>query len=415
MYVYENSAVLGRTTGAQWEHVDISQVMLRQVYAIYAKVYISVYNSYTETTNYIDMEYYRTSFNGSSMTVNEWLVTMDGKPVEVVDEFPNAKLKSAKYANAVLHGYKIELAKAGFPYPDEMPITELTDLKITRPQYPTNLELLKTHCIMSVNGYFHRTDYDGTNAFVLDGGVTAAMNRCSHTGILSFLNIGRVDTHRLNEVDVQSLTPGAPLSEGVIIQAPEEFNDKSVMFILGGYLIRPEKNVFFKNSENTWVLNIRGLPYYERIQESETQLDLSSMKIEHLDTNKDNAIVIESILSDSAIKAYLTLSQSFFVAVDTSDLYFNEINVRVSNIPGLISAYDDPVHPLIMGYGKHVEYSKVSEENYWALRVADDWYVRYAWQTAPTRGVPVITNHYRTWQPYLRTQGYLLDIKGTPR
>lgn len=411
MYKYEDSAVLGRTPGAQWEHVFIANTMLSQVYAKYARVFISVYNNYTQTVNYIAMETYRPSLSGDKRTVNEWLTANANKPLNTVPEFPDTNMTEARYANAVLSGYKLMLARAGYPAPEAMPESELYDLEMTRPQFPTNMELIKTHCLTSVNGFFHRSDYASGKAYILDGGKTAMKNRCSHTGILSFLNIGAVQTLRIKPADIVPLTVGAPLKEGIILKSPVDMKNKSMMMVIGGYLIPEQEGVFYQNGDRTWVLNLMGLPYLERIQESEYSLDLSSMKIEKLDTNKCNSIVLDSIMTDEAITAYLTLSQSFFAVIDTPELFFNKINVRVSELPGFIACYDDPVLPLFMGYGKKVEYSKTKELNDWALRVADDWYVRFAWQNAPTRGMPVVTNTYTTWQPYQRTQAHLLEIK----
>lgn len=412
MYVYQDSAVLGRTTGAMWEHVDISTTMLRQVFAKYAQVYIEVFNNYTQTKMVVPMDYYRPTLSADSRTIKEWLTANANVPLQTVKEFPDANMTQARYANAILHGYKIELARAGYAYPENMPVTELYDLQLTRPQFTTNLELIKTHCLTTVNGFFHRSDYASGKAYVLDGGKTAMKNRCSHTGILSFLNIGKVETIRIKEENIRPLTEGAPLSEGILIKCPVDITNKSVIMVIGGYMVHLQENVLFKNNDDSWVLNLMNLPYLERIQESEYSLDLSSMNIEHLDTNKDNAIVLASITSDAAIKAYLTLSQSFFAIVDTPALYFNKINVRVSNIPGLITAYDEPNYPVFMGYGKMVEYSKIKESDDWALRIADDWYVQFAWQTAPTRGMPVVTNCYKTWQPYHRSQAHFLEIIG---
>lgn len=412
MYKYEDSTVMGRTPGAYWEHVFIGDTMLSQVYAKYAKVYISVFNNYTQTVNHIAMETYRPMLTGDKRTVNEWLADNANVPLNSVRELPDANMTEARYANAILSKYKIELARAGYPNVPGMPVEDLYDLALTRPQFPTNMELIKDYCLTTVNGFYHRADYANDVAYILDGGKTAMKNRCSHTGILSFLNIGKVQTIRVKAEDVFPLTEGAPLSQGIILKCPVDLTNKSLIMVIGGYMVHEQKDVFFRNGESTYVLNLLGLPYLERIQESEYSLDLSSMKIEHLDTNKDNAIVLESITSDEAIKAYLTLSQSFFAVIDTPELFYTKINARVSNLPGFVAYYEDPVYPLFMGYGKQVEYSKVKEVNDWALRVADDWYVQFAWQTAPTRGMPVVTNCYKTWQPTVRTQAYLLEIKG---
>ena len=412
MYTYKDAVALSRSVGSQWEHFDLSDIVLYEIYSKYIRCYVVVTNSFTGLDQVVDMEYYRIAKNGSTETVKEWLVAMANKPLQTVKELPDASLASARYANAIMHGYDIQLAKAGFPYPEQMPVTELTDLVVTRPSYKTDVNLLKTHCLMSVNGFFHRTDAAQDKAYVLDGGRTAAKMRCSHTGILSFLDIGAIKQIRIKPEHIRPLTEETPLANSLILTVPEDMTDKSLMLVLGGYIVRPEDNVLYPFSPNEWVLNIKGLPYFERIMESEPLLDLSSLKIEHLDNNIDDAYVKDQLLQDDTILAYLGLSQSFFVIVDTPELFYNKINVRVSDLPGLITSYQDPTFPLIMGYGRHIEYSKLFESDMWALRVADAWYVQYAWQTAPLRDVPVMTNQWRTWHPYSRTNGYLMEIIG---
>lgn len=412
MYQYISSLSLTTTINAQWQTTDVVDMALSVMYSRYRQTYLTVKESITDKEFYVPMEAYRTTLATSSLTVAEWLVTMDGVTLETVPELPNKDLVSAKYANAILSGYKIELAKAGYPYPDAMPQSELVDLSLTRPQYPTDLSLIHTHCLTKVNGYYHRTAFDGTKAFILDGGITAAMKRCSHTGIVSFLDIGTIEEKQLTDEDFMPLTEGAPLKEGIIINLPAEAEGKSIIFILGGYMVQPEPGVFYPNSPTSWVLNIQGLPYFQRIFESRKEIDLSSLKLETLDTNKEHALVQASLLSDETLSAYMKLSQTYIAIVDTPNLYYDQIHVRVSNIPGLITSYQEPDFPLVMGYGKQVEYSKIQETQYWALRVADSWYKQFAFSTAPTRNVQVLTDHWVTWKPYLRTNGYLLVISG---
>ncbi len=412
MYVYVSSISLTNNISAQWQEIDVSDMSFSQIYSQFQQTYLTLRNVQLDELLYVPLQLYRTTLATSSLTVNQWLSSIGNATLQTIPELPTKDLVSAKYANAILSGYKLELAKAGYGYPQEMPTSELTDLLVTRPQFPTNMQLVHKYCLTKVNGFYHRTAWDGQRCFILDGGVTAAMRRCSHTGMVSFLDIGEIEEYTLTDDDIVPLTEGASLKEGIIIRAPESAAGKSVLFILGGYMIQPEPEVFFPNTDSTWVLNIRGLPYYERIFESRKEIDLSSLPLEALDTNEDNAIVQESLLSDETIRAYLKLSQTFLVIVDTPDLFLTRIHVRVSNIPGLITSYQEPDYPLVMGYGKHVEYSKIQETQYWALRVADSWYKQFAFETTPTRGVQVLTNHWNTWKPFLRTDGYLLNIQG---
>lgn len=411
MYTYRQSLALSRVYGSQWTHPDLSLTPLREIYQKYTKTYLKIHDSHTDTEVFMDLDTYRTELSETTLTVTEWLQAVSSVPLTTVEEPAHYSLTGARYENGVQRGYKYDLCKIGFPYPGNMPIEDLRDLKITRPTYPTDLTLLHTHCLNTVNGYFHRTDTDGSVAYVIDGGTTAMKARCSHTGILSFLDIGEIKQVKIEPENIVPLSEGDLLKEGILIRISEDITDKSVLFILGGFLIRPEPDVFYQVGENTWCLNLLGLPYFERILESQRHIDLSSMKLENADTSADDTYFQESALTDEAIMAYLTLSQTFFAIIDTPEIFFNKINVRTSNIPGMITAYDEPTAPLIMGYGKVIEYSKIEESTAWALRVADEWYVQYAWQTADMSSRQQLSSQYSTWKPYLRSQGYLLEIK----
>lgn len=408
MYTYVKSSCLVRSMGYRWADLDLKDKSLSYAYGKSLKLYLTVHDDVTDSEIYVDMEVYRSQLATLTMTVQEWLDKMDGKPLVAIAVLPDSDLATAVYMNAILAGYKIEPVLAGYNHPPEMPITELTDLKITRPNTLTDVSILHSHCLMSVNGYFHRTDSDGKDAYVIDGGTTARKLSCSHTGILSFLNIGSVEQKSFLDENLIPLNEDGKLKDGVIIDLGEDIIGKSPIFIIGGYIIRPDGLSLVQNSETTWILYPKALPLLERYFNSRNELDLSSLDIEVLDTNPEHSIVLESIYSDSNLKAWFKLSQSFIAVIDTPELYTEEVPVRVSNIPGFITAYQDPLYPLIMGYGKQVEYSKIKEASYWSLRINDPWYKQFTFQKAPIRTQNVVKDSALPWRPYQRTQGYML-------
>lgn len=412
MYTYITALGLSRVPGSAWKTEMLQTTMLRAMYDDFLEVYLTVHDSISDKEIYVDMNAYRTQYAVSLVTVSDWLVSMEGKPLTIVEDLPTSKMTSAVYQNAVLAGYNIQLAKIGFPYPEEMPVTELTDLILTRPKFPTDISKLHTHCLLSVNGYFHRSDTDGRAAYIVDGGITVSMKRCSHTGITSFLDMGGLTSYGLSDADIVPLTEGGLLKDGLIIRIPAESQGKSVLFSLGGYLVRPEPGVFYQNGENSWVFNIQGIPYLQRYMQSRKEIDLSSMNVEIPDTSDGIGAVTDSLYTDDAIRAYLKLSQSFITLVNTPDLYFNKINLRVSTIPGLITAYQEPQYPLILGYGLKVEFSKVKEAGWWALRVDNAFYDQYAFRNGSMQEQKVISDQILPYKPYLRTQGYLLEMRG---
>lgn len=415
MYIYVKSFVIARTFGSEWISPDISNLQIKAIYEKYFKAYLVVKDTLTDTEVNIDLEHYKHEYVESDLTIAQWLHALAGTVLKTIPVIEAAHMASVRYENAISTGYKYSLGRIGFPYPQNMTHDELHDLRIVRPNYPTNMRLLHTHCLLTVNGYFHQSDADEEAAWIVDGGKTAMKSRCSHTGILSFLDIGSVELVQITNEMISPLTQGEVLSEGLLIKLDKDLTSKSPIFFIGGYMIRPEPETFYQVGDSTWCLNLLGLPYFERVLESQKHLDLSSMELEHPDNHIDGTLNREQLLTDKTIRAYLTLSQSFIAIVDTPELYFNKVFVRNSNLPGMITAFQEPTMPLVMGYGKCVEYSKIQESMYWALRVYDEWYKQFVWQTAPTSVNQFLSSQYQAWKPHLRSQAFLLDIRGKKR
>lgn len=413
MYRYISALALPKTTSAQWKEYDLHSIMLREIYAKFTQTFITVTENLTNETFIVDMDAYRTTLSASSLTVDEWLITQNGKPLISVPDLPNKNMRYAKYHNAIMAGYKIQRTRMGYNYPAEYPLQDLPDLALTRDKIPTDMTLIHKHCMASVNGFYHRTDTDGTKAFIVDGAVTASMIRCPHIGLLSFLDMAEITQYKIKPEHIIPSTEGMLLKQGLKFVIEEDLTDKSIIFILGGYMIMPEANVFWQVSDNSFEFNINAIPYVQRYFESRVNIDLTSMKVDVEDNGTDN-VVVESLFSDEVIRQYFDLSQTFVVIVNTPKLYTEKINVRVSNLPGFLTAFQDPVWPLVMGYGKMVEYTKIKEVDRWALRIDDPYYKHYAFQETRLKLLPVVSSHLIPYDMYYRTDGYMLSIGGTP-
>lgn len=413
MYTYTSALAMPRTIGAQWQAPDVQNIMLRELFAKYREIFLTVDDSFTEDPLYVELNQIKVTHAGSDLTVKEWLLAMNGLPLPTVEELPDAKIRYARYSNAVMAGYKVLLTNRGFQYPENYPHPRLVDLALTRPKIPTDMRLIHSHCLVTVNGYFHRTDSDmlGEQAYIVQGGYSSATTHSSHVGILSFLDIGEVKKVGLVDEDIIPLTPDTPLQDGIKFTVDEDLTGKTCLLSLGGYLVRMQDGIFYQAGDNAFGLNLRGLPYLERFMESRKQLDLSSMGVE-VDDNGDDSYYSESLWSDEVIRKYLLLSQTFLIIVDTKELMFEEFTARVSNLPGYIAVYQEPIYPLFMNFGKCIEYAKEKEAYAWALRIADPYYKQFVLSQTPNREQEVVTSHVMPDRPYIRSQGYLLEISG---
>lgn len=407
MYSFVNAICLARSIGSQWHDVDLSNILVFDIFSTYTKVYLVLSNPNLPDDVFVDFDVLRQEFSSYNGTLNQLLVVLDNRTLPTVPELPSTEVKVAKYSDAIRSHYKIDITKIGVVTPDNYPALELDDIEITRPKYPTDLSLLHTHCLISVNGYYHLTDTDGTKAFVYNANKSLRKSKVNHVGILSFLDIGTLQKVPLDPLLIYPQTPTSPLSERIYFDVEQELTNKSYILVLGGYLVFPSENVFWQSGEHTFALDINQLYYPERIQESNLYLDLSSLGLTSLDP-----IDSVELYSDDILKKYLTLKESYLVIIDKPNLVTNKIFLRHSHLPGMFTAYQDPVLPLIVNYGKVAEYWKTLEDGQWSVTVEDSFMRNYVLSQQPIYQQPILNDHLLPHVPYQHSHGYLLEILG---
>ena len=413
MYTYLKSLSLSRGFGGVWSTEDLLHRTLLNIYNATSKFYLTLTEPITGLEVYVDMNELKLEFSTYNNTVEQWLIDIDNRALPTIPTLPNTTIKYAKFSNATQAGYRLSLWKRGYEVSDSTPVDTLTDLKFTRPGFDTYLPLIHTHCLVSIHGLLHNTDTDGKSAYVVDAGKVIQKRGHSHVGMVSFIDIGEVSKVKIQEKDIYRLEEDRPLIDKLVFTTEAPLEGKSYMLSLGGYLVTPEENVFWRSGEKSFTLNLQSLNYLERYLESKDIIDLSSLGIPPSDINKD-VVSLEDLSSDQTIKRYLTLSQSFLIIVDTPLLAFNKIHIRTAHVPGRFTSYQDPSYPLVVGYGRIGEYWKTQEAGYWSLSLPDSFYRNFIATQQPTQFIKMVNDHLLSSPPYFLSRGHLLEIAGTP-
>lgn len=409
MLNFKSATVLSRSTGAQWNTLDISPYSLTEVFSTLSKIYLTLQDTDSLEYKYVDFTPLRSLYSGSEETIIELLKTIDTTIFTFVDSVPNTKIKYARYSNTIQAGYKVELAniKLGNIPPSDK--DNNPDLKISRPNYSTDITDIFNYCLVSVNGYFHNQDSDSQYAYIVDGGVTGRHTNDNHVGILSFLNVGKLNRIKLKEENINPINPGDRLKDKLYFHVEEDLSNKQVLLVLGGYLILPQDDVFYRTGMNTFALNLTGLNILEKVMESSFYLDLSSLGLsKRVDT--PDLFSAEEFLTDEIIKKYLTLSQSFLVSIDTDNLIFNKYKIETTHGPGKFLTGYNPTLPLFVNYGKCAEYSKVYEGPFWSVTVRDSYMHNFVLTHKNAKHHLNITAQRIPSRTYHNSEAYLLEI-----
>lgn len=409
MYVYVRAACTARSMGAQWEIKDLSNILVFDIYSNFSKIVLELSNPYLAANVYVDMDTLKAKYSSYNGTLNALLVEIGDTTLQTTDTFPTTTIKYVRYADAFMAGYKVDKTTIGKQLPTGYPTDLLADLKLNRPDYNTDMQLLHDYCMVSVNGFYHRTDADDNYAYVYDGGTSTLKNKQNHIGILSFLDIGKLDKQSIKEQNILSSGDGTPLSKRCVLWTDTDLTGKSFFLVLGGYMLFPDNVSMWQSGDHLITLNFSAMPLLERYFESNLCLDLSALGLSQSSVN-DNMINSEEFFSDTVLKKYLMLSQSFLVIVDAENLFTNKMFIRQSNLPGMFTAYQDPSYPLIVNYGKVAEYWKVKEDGQWSVSVRDSFLRNFVLTYEDIKQLPNVTDQRLPNRTFYNSRGFLLEI-----
>lgn len=409
MYTFITAHCLARTITSTWKETNISKSLLNTVLTTYRKVYLIVKSAPINSNVIVDLDTLRSKYAGMNITISEMLAFHAGLPLVTTKELPNMKMKYVRYMTGYKAGYKFNIVKAGYKYSIPQESEYLPDLRITRPTYNTDLRELHTHCLTTVNGFVHATDTDGEAHYVLDGAKTMRISNDNRYGFLSFAEIGKLTKTSINIDHIQPAVEGMSLHDKIVFTVDEALVNKPFFLVLGGYLVFPENGVFWRVGENSFYLDLKRLPYLERLMESKEFIDIAHLGITNLSMSGE-AMDLREAFSDKVIKNYLTMSQSFFVSVDSDTFIANKYALRTTNIPGQFHSNVEPFVPMFVRNGRMVEYWTTKLDNTYVVSVPDAYYRNYALSYRDKTSERVTNDALLSQNPIYHTGALFLEI-----
>lgn len=411
MYTYVSALVLPDQPTPQWESADVASMLVSTLYRSYRDVVLTLTppGAVDDEVVYVSMNSLRAQYATYNNTVTVLLQVLGNQTLQTLDELPTANLGYVKYSDMVQSGYVMELAKRGSVFPETYPRSELTDLLITRPGMDTDLALIHTHGLVSVNGYYHLTDSDGIKTWIVDGGLSIRASNQHHCGLTSFLSVGSLQKVTFTDEQITPAEGNTTLSQVIKLESSQSLEGKSFFLVLGGYLVFPDGERFYRTGEHAMHLHLKRLPYVERLIESRSGIDLHPLGITVSELSP-HLYNLEELWSDTVIRKYLQLSQSFLVIVDTPSLFVNTLPLRQFNTPGVFSTIPKPTLPLQVGFGRTAEYWRVHEDGHWAVTVQDSFARNYLFSRHRQAEMVNINDALSFDRPFYMSQGHLLEI-----
>lgn len=371
MYQYINSRLRKRGKNQKWEDVNIAGVLLSTLLKDYIDGHIVLTTNGVDR-HYVDFELFKQSnFPFANVAFATWLNTPNIPILPTTASEPVYTQTNIFYSDAMQADYRLRACKNDQvnDAPDYefyidaeesfLSLIEKPDLAMFKEN--ANMELFKQTCLVSVNGFYHRTIARGIEAQVIDGAKSVLKTSVPSVGITSFSDIGGLNQIAITDemiLDGNPESPTTPYSKqyGVYINTGVDMRGKSVIVCLGGYMHVEDIVYDVINKEKGIVkININEINMPQRIFESEHWIDLSSLELTRSVIRTD-AVSVPELYSDRIIRNYLKLPQSFIVVVDIPVLYTKKIMVQDSGSCGVYTAPTPVLFPLRNVYGRLMTY-----------------------------------------------------------
>jgi hypothetical protein len=321
---------------------------------------------------------------------------------------PTLQTSYARYQDGFKAGYTIQPIGTTQALSYGATTANKPDLLLTRSD--TNYSTFYQSCLVTVNGFVHQTDTDGeTGVWVTNGMKSCIQSKKNKLGIISFQDLGQLTFIPITADMIYKQNTNQNLCNHAYINAGQDLTGSTVMVVIGGYLHVLDNKTFRLVGTESLMIDFNNYPLLERYYESKDYIDLSSLALTAYPTNPD-AIAVSDITADAAIKALLTLSQSFIVLLNNTNISAELVQVQAGTCPGLYVSYEKPIWPLVTGYGKMNEFWSVWEDRQWALKVEDNLKPNYLFNTVVAREQTTVTNQRVPMKPTIVSPGYFLQI-----
>lgn len=409
MYTLQSALGKSLSDGQPWSAIDLGDMTFATVIQNYSVVYAILTNPFLPKPVSLNLNAILPTITNQHQTFNAYLSSLGSKALPTSTSIPSINTKYARYQDGFKAGYTIQPIGTTQSLQYGATIANKPDLLLTKKG--VNYTTLFQSCLVSINGFFHMTDTDNkTGLWVTNGMKSCVQAKKNKLGLLDFQDLGKLTMIPITGSMIYKQNTSQALANRAYINVGQDLTNSTVLVVIGGYLHVLDHKTFKLVSNESIMIDFNNYPLYERYYESKDSIDLSSLAFTAYPTNPD-AIAVDEITSDAAIKALLTLSQSFIVLLNNTEIAVALQKVRAARVPGQYVSYVKPIWPLITGFGRMNEYWSVADANRWALYVEDNILPRYMFKTVDTsRTQETVTNQCDPMRPTSISQGHFLQI-----
>ena len=387
MRTYEHSIAALNLPGSRYQKMMLSQLPLRTLYQSYQMpLYMVVYDSYLNASMAIDMSAIKSDCEYRSITFDQYLIDTAGITLPYLDSLPALDTQYVRYADVFYAGYAINRE-----HPEGYQTTTVTRdekpwAKLTKP----NIDYVRLYqtSLVTINGFFHRTDADSSGLYVVDAFKSLEISKRNAIGITNFSEVGDLSFKNFT-TDIDFFNDEESMLNGSVLDFKEDVTNKVVMFVVGGYLYYNHP-AFTRSSPSRFRVRFDLLDLPNRHYEMSRYIDTSSLGVE-FDTTNPTMTMQSRLTSGDYIAKLMALSQSFAIVLNAdSHIFYEQLPIQFDKRAPWAETYLIPDKPLITYNGRLLDYRwQYGWDDRYIVHVADHLVMRNIVNTTSNKQAPM--------------------------
>jgi hypothetical protein len=401
----------------RWEQIRLTDYKVSELFDQFRKVILTLTLNQSTDRLYCDLQQLAPRYASYSLRVSDMLIELGSESLTLLVNPPVISTRTAKFRDA--HASRYTVTPVSPLYGINAAIENRTAVMLTRENPVTDYRYFKKRCMVSINGFYHMIDTDNkSGVLVYDAMTSLRISKQNQIGLYSFSDVCDIEyvpiapsmVHkRLTPDMVAGLRAPEPYASSGFIKLNKDLTNKTVLLVLGGYLHVPESLLYSQVGTDEFKIDFLNYPLFDRIYESMNYIDLSSLGLTN-DIRNKTQFSTQQLLSDEVLLKYMTLSQSFFVILDTPEVFVNRQYIKKTGMPGMFISYNPPMYPIVVGNGRMPEYWSTHEDGQYSLTVYDNTVRQKTYNQANAKALNSISGSDLSVDPELMSGAYFLEL-----
>lgn len=409
MFTYKTAIARKKYVTDRYIETDLESTRLMDVSSSYTAVYLILEHTLLDEPVAVEWSTLSEELRdyNPTITVGQWLSLRGNASLVTMDQVPKFNVEYVQFRDAYEAGFDVQPIDIGYPADAPGGVELRKDIVLTKDG--TDYSSLYHYCLPTVNGLVHRPDNSATAYFIKDGHTTALRSNVEHVGLISFERVGALtylDVDSSNIVKVDDIA----LRETLLVEFDQPIVNKILGFVLNGYIHFNNPNIKIVG-ENTLSICMERFSLLDRWFETHDQMDWPNLG-DHLERDPDNPSHVDQteFWSDEVIKSHFDNSQTFFFAIDVSNLFIDEVVLEDTGLPRRYYSHERPLYPIVTEYGRLREYHALNERDVWVVSIVDNKQKRYRYNTYDYKAYPTVDGNVITAFPWRYSKAYMQFI-----